>query len=332
MQEKTEMAEPEGLEQENELAPVSPWPSDSWPLFIEHLVRGEDYVLLLDVEWRVVRANESFKRSIIAPIGSAGGNPDPSFLETLTAESSNEAILLSTKGGLDGKKVELNHSLPTGRRTVDYSIRRYGSGWVAIGRDQSVQLELVKQMSVLVEELEAKIHRERTLSENLRALAEKDFLTNLPNRRHFERFFEACQRSYESDGQAFSVLCIDVDRYKQVNDLHGHSVGDLVLQRVARILEQSIREGDCAARYGGDEFIILATGIGTPQSHEMAERLRQKVEIAEMPESVKCVTVSVGVASVQPGDPQRARKLMELADNALYAAKSQGRNRVHVAE
>jgi diguanylate cyclase (GGDEF)-like protein len=326
-----ERAEPTGPVAKKRRQPASSWPDDTWPFLVEHLIRGEDYVLFLDASWGLRQANDSFQRSIAGPVEGARQLP-VAFLDTLAPASAEELRGLAARGELDGTNLELRHVLPTGTRTVEYRFRAHQDGWVVIGRDQSVQLELVKQMSVLVEELEAKFHREKTLSENLRALAEKDHLTALPNRRHFERLVEACQRSYESEGQPFSVLCLDIDHYKQVNDLHGHPVGDIVLQRVAQALEVSIRDGDCAARYGGDEFTILAVGVAGSQAIEMAERLRQKIEKAEMPDAVRGVTISVGVASTKPGDVERARQLTKLADGALYLAKAQGRNRVQVAD
>jgi len=293
------------------------------------LLAGEDLVVQLTSDLALLRCNQTFQRVILDASGAK------EFLGTLSASSRREVDLLAAKGSEESPtRHEFQHDLPAGIRTVEYTFRRFGDGWLAVGKDLSVQLELVSQMAVLVEDLERKVHREKALSDNLRELAEKDPLTGLANRRHLERFINDCLTRFEEADRNFSILCIDVDNYKLVNDCHGHSMGDVVLRRIARILAQSVREGDCAARSGGDEFVIVATGIAGPKSVELAERLRQNVADAGSDgegAEVK-VTLSLGVASTRSKDRERADGLFQLADRALYRAKEAGRNQVAVAD
>jgi diguanylate cyclase (GGDEF)-like protein len=100
---------------------------------------------------------------------------------------------------------------------------------------------------------------------------------------------------------------------------------------VARILEENTRDGDCTARLGGDEFMVLALDLELPQTLEVGERLRAAVEKAKMPQSVRGVTVSVGIAATQLLRVDQGCNLMEAADRALYAAKTSGRNCVRTA-
>jgi diguanylate cyclase (GGDEF)-like protein len=290
------------------------------------VVEGDDYVLSLAQDLSLLGCNPVFEQAIAA--GFQGGFD---FLASLTDASRTVFGDAVASGKLDGARLELRHVLIGGTRTVEYTFWRHESGWVGVGRDRSDQLEIVKQMAVLVEELETRVHRERAVSADLRTLAEKDALTGLSNRRHFQRVLSSARESCETGHGMFSILCIDVDNYKQVNDRYGHAVGDRVLKTVARVLEESLRDCDCVARTGGDEFLVLVTNLDGAKCGELAERLRQNVAEADMPAPAGRVTVSVGVASADPGSPDWVERLVDKADKALYTAKESGRNQVSTA-
>ncbi|MFA5881124.1 MAG: GGDEF domain-containing protein [Eubacteriales bacterium] len=131
-----------------------------------------------------------------------------------------------------------------------------------------------------------------------------------------------------------SVIMIDIDNFKTVNDLYGHKVGDLVLEQVARIIQSNIRDVDFVARYGGEEFFVTLPGIGCDKAHEVAERIRNAVEGSQFnknnPSHINPVTISCGVASY-PVQAENLDELMKRADDYLYEAKRAGRNRVHRA-
>jgi diguanylate cyclase (GGDEF)-like protein len=124
---------------------------------------------------------------------------------------------------------------------------------------------------------------------------------------------------------------IDIDRFKMLNDRHGHRIGDQVLRDVASILIKDMREVDTVARYGGDEFVIILPETSGPGALFVAQRLRKAVEHAKFfagsPNQVEHLSLSIGVA-VFDTDAQFKRDLIEFADSALYAAKTQGRNQV----
>jgi two-component system, cell cycle response regulator len=130
-----------------------------------------------------------------------------------------------------------------------------------------------------------------------------------------------------------SVIMIDIDFFKKVNDTHGHSCGDAVLKQVARVIQASVRGNDLAARYGGEEFCLLLADADEERARQAAERVRSSV--ASMSTSYEgrslAVTISLGVAQYDPSRDLSGKSLIDRADHALYASKLEGRNRVSVA-
>ncbi len=167
----------------------------------------------------------------------------------------------------------------------------------------------------------------------LRDFAEQDGLTGLLNRRLYEdrkaREVARAQRS----GLSLAMIVIDIDHFKQCNDQHGHEIGDQVLRDLAAIFRRRLRREDLVARYGGEEFVVLlAGGIGRGEAFRIAEELRRDVErssLGNLP--IGEITVSAGVVSL-PADRLGSTPIFKLADDALYAAKGEGRNRVVISE
>jgi two-component system cell cycle response regulator len=154
-----------------------------------------------------------------------------------------------------------------------------------------------------------------------------DSLTGLINRKGFLARAESLLAS-ASERQPISVLVIDIDRFKQVNDQLGHSVGDRVLRRVADVLKRSARGAECIARVGGDEFLVLASA-SLDQATGLAEFLRQEVEKEEFEEGVR-TTISIGIDTAT--EPIAEDALWARADACVYRAKENGRNRVVTSE
>jgi diguanylate cyclase (GGDEF)-like protein len=161
-------------------------------------------------------------------------------------------------------------------------------------------------------------------------------LTGVPNRRHFEERSAQIIAAREASGHSVAVLMVDVDHFKAINDTHGHPVGDEVLKIVARRCRDALRDRDLFARFGGEEFIALLSAPVIDEVPAAAERLRHA--IAAEPITVGstriAVSVSVGgaVGEALPGcDPTLLEDLVARADEALYRAKADGRNRVKMA-
>lgn len=165
-------------------------------------------------------------------------------------------------------------------------------------------------------------------------LAHSDPLTGMANRRHFFLVGAAEWARAKRHGRALSVLMIDVDYFKSINDTHGHGVGDETLKALAAICRAILRDCDLVARMGGEEFAVLLSEIDLCAAQGVAERLRQAVAEMMVPtpdQSSLSLTVSVGAASLCPDD-QSLDDVVRRADRALYAAKAAGRNQVVLSE
>lgn len=181
------------------------------------------------------------------------------------------------------------------------------------------QIETMKDLaSLIIDELE------------LRSIAMRDSLTGALTRRQFEvDILKEMARSMRRR-DAMSLLALDIDHFKQVNDTYGHGGGDAVLKRFVSVCNAQIRQGDILGRMGGEEFMIALPSSGVDNAMVLAERIRRAVEAA----ITSCqgrdiqVTVSIGLDEIIPGDDLQA--VMDRADQALYAAKGGGRNRVNV--
>lgn len=164
--------------------------------------------------------------------------------------------------------------------------------------------------------------------------AETDQLTGLGNRRLLERLERVIL--HDEHLHELSAIMIDIDHFKPYNDTLGHPEGDVCLKRVATVLVDSLRtEHDNAMRFGGEEFLVLLPATPLPVARDVGERIRRTVEaqaIAHPTSEFGVITVSVGVAHVTTEAPECVDNVVQLADNALYAAKAGGRNRVEVAD
>lgn len=163
-------------------------------------------------------------------------------------------------------------------------------------------------------------------------LAWNDELTGLLNRRRFTEVGERELRLAQRQRTELALVLLDVDNFKHINDRHGHSGGDAVLQAMGRVLPASLRSTDVAARWGGEEFVLLLPGASGESALQVTERVRQAVAQQAIVSGGQVLrwTVSVGVADATEGEAFDA--LVRRADLAMYRAKSEGKNRVCVAE
>ncbi|NPB05778.1 MAG: GGDEF domain-containing protein [Aquificae bacterium] len=223
-------------------------------------------------------------------------------------------------------------------RFWEYRCRVFGEakGWIEaqVGRLQ-LELALLFTVGLVLAALLVAFHLRlyKLGLENLnRLLAEvrlrsaRDPLTGLFNRRLFNEYLLKRVRELYRNGEKVSLVLLDLDDFKRINDLYGHPFGDEVLRRVARLLRTAVREGDAAFRWGGEEFAVFVRG-DRAAALSLAERLRRKLEETTV-NGVK-VTASFGVAEYSGEEP---KEFFQKADRALYEAKRKGKNRVEVAD
>ncbi len=168
------------------------------------------------------------------------------------------------------------------------------------------------------------------LCEELYAQASIDFLTGLYNRRFFEKELELSVERAKRDRLIFSLILLDLDHFKKINDRYGHLAGDQVLKGVGSLIKKSIRKIDIPARYGGEEFAIILPGTGFEGALSVARRLKEKISEADFdaqPQPIK-VTASMGVGTYRPLNGLSPQEFFKQIDALLYQAKQAGRNQI----
>ncbi len=169
----------------------------------------------------------------------------------------------------------------------------------------------------------------------LQTMSITDGLTGLHNRRHFQQALETESHRARREKEMFAVIMLDIDHFKQFNDSYGHQVGDACLRQVSQTLKSQLkRTTDCLARYGGEEFIILLPHADASGAEQVGQRMRQSVEALDfLVEGQRVpITVSVGVAIGFPSTEADAERLVQIADEALYESKRNGRNRLTLVD
>jgi diguanylate cyclase (GGDEF)-like protein/PAS domain S-box-containing protein len=178
------------------------------------------------------------------------------------------------------------------------------------------------------------VSEHKALEEKLASMALSDGLTGLANRRAFD---QALQREWEltlREGSEISLLLLDIDHFKRFNDSYGHQAGDDCLCAIAAAVKKGVRSTDIAARYGGEEIVVILRPMSAVEALLVAEKLRAEIEALHLPLGDRWVTVSIGVATAlarEGGSMRIPGSLLLAADKALYQAKREGRNRVVTA-
>lgn len=214
----------------------------------------------------------------------------------------------------------------TDNRSVDSLFQAVETLTAETARASERNRELEQQLSAAT----ARVARLRDSLVDVKREATTDGLTGLCNRKAFDSRLRRSLSAFKSDNTAVSVLLLDVDHFKRVNDTFGHQVGDLVLRLIGRLLTESVKGRDTAARYGGEEFAIILAGTGIGAARIVAEQVRVMLASKRFGgkggSDAASVTISIGISQARVGDTGAA--LVGRADEALYRAKATGRNRV----
>ncbi len=275
-------------------------------LFFDHAYEG---ILLLDNNGKVLQANRSAERMFCYAKGTMEGL----YIHQLINDFSLEYNLLNNQ--------------IAGQETPAIMERM-------TGKDQqggTLDLEMAINMARMDNEVFysvslINIHHHLAKQEELARLAHTDPLTGLMNRRHFrllaDQEFSRAARTH----QQLFMMMLDIDHFKQVNDTHGHNVGDQALIAIADVLKNGVRDMDILARWGGEEFLVLLPETNMEGAAHIAERIRQQVSQIQLPKLPDGLTISIGLCEAKPD--MELKTVTHLADQALYQAKAGGRNRI----
>ncbi len=250
--------------------------------------------------------------------------------ELLTEQSGSELLLFpdETEAGRFLGPIAKHGRVSNGQYRM---VRKDGGHiWVEVS---ARTVESAKTRSTHIEGILSDVTERQRMLEDLRWLATTDGLTDLFNRRHFLEIAEREMSRGIRYGRNLSLLMLDIDHFKAVNDTYGHDMGDMVLKMVARVCREKIRECDLVGRLGGEEFAVLCPDTHEEEGSILAERLRQAIGEPRVPTpegKLINVTISIGCAGLT-GDTPDLETLLKLSDRALYAAKDSGRDRVFKA-
>ncbi len=284
-----------------------------------------DGVILVDTDLRIVQSNPR-AYELLPGLALAGGRIDPERLKEAGCPNHGLRTALN-EGKICEHQCKL--TLPTGE------VRHLHSICAPIVDDRRVVniVEVIRDITERVKtehELEEKTAELLAANRLLSQIAITDSLTQVYNRRHFDEILYKETKRYNRRKYSYlSLMMIDIDHFKDLNDRYGHLAGDAVLREIAKLLKEGVRETDTIARYGGEEFLIVMPDTHLEGAVHKAETLRKRVQAKEFPghESPIHITISIGVSIYASGPPQ---DLVNAADHALYEAKRSGRNRVVV--
>lgn len=244
---------------------------------------------------------------------------------TQTDAAGKEVHLLAFAAVIDGRHLIVIRSA--------HDLYEERQRWQLYAHQTFMQLKLIERLKG---ELEDSSHALQIANAQLSELSIRDALTGLFNRRHFDQTFQLELNRSTRTGEPLSVLFMDIDKFKVLNDTYGHSVGDDCLRAVAKVLGESVRRPtDLVARFGGEEFAILLPSTAAEDALQRAIAINQAVHALEFPNRASevgpYVTASLGTYTRQPDGYRTTAEILEAVDAALYQAKKEGRNRVIVA-
>lgn len=280
-----------------------------------HIILASNRVFLQQAGTNTSPIGESINRYLVGPDGA-----DCSLLSTEPADL----------------PVAFTAKLRANDATLHCRLYATPDGYLLLGEclamEQSAAIDRMSLMTNELAELTLELRKRNAAleqaNETIRELTRVDPLTGLANRRRFAEVLDIDMARARRHQEALSLITLDLDRFKLVNDTYGHDVGDQVLRDVAMVLKESCRTEDLAVRLGGEEFLLLAPNTVVDEAYTLAERLRVAIAAAPVLPKGGHITVSFGVTQLLPQDNYFS--FMKRADMALYEAKSGGRNKTVV--
>lgn len=266
-----------------------------------------------------------FERHIAQVDDKVMGNLISSFQQVMSDITQSTDATSQEASTFDGLLKKLSSEYSRAPQAIDLNALRAGT---------EVMQTSMCALKTQLDQSQTEIQKLRVEVARARDASLIDGLTGLTNRIGFEQKLEACLNCESPDAHSPCLLMCDIDHFKQINDTYGHVFGDKVIRAVASVIKENVKGRDTAARFGGEEFIILLPDTTLQGAHALAEQIRHAIERVRIKrgnhdETAARVTLSIGVARHQPAEMPTS--LIERADKALYAAKQGGRNRVSLA-
>ena len=268
-------------------------------------------------------ANKLIFHTYFYPFIQLNGHVDEMYISIKGSNGKDIPVLLNGKyyneDGMEfidcvfvhlGKRIDYEQEIRLAKQQIEEAYREKND---ALAKMERLHLELEQKQEELIK-----------LNTLLAVLSTTDGLTGLNNRRFFMEKLKGFYLTYQQTNIPFSLLIMDIDHFKLVNDTWGHPIGDQVLIKLAQILTEFFQKEDVVARYGGEEFVIIIPVEGEEESIKVAERLRVAIQTADW--EIGEITVSIGVTTSNPNDTDLS--ILAKADKALYVSKANGRNRV----
>jgi len=280
-------------------------------------------------------ANAGFIRLLPEAVGLQGR---PDIARYFLSPRFPQLVELSRSGREPSYDGLLTIGDPDGRtRSLRGTVSRCGQLLLLVAEFDIEELERINDKVIQLSNELAQAQREllsahnklKRREEEIRALSQTDQLTGIANRRRLDEVIVAEYARAQRYGVEFALMIADIDHFKHVNDEFGHDVGDAVIRAFAQVIQGQLRRIDLAARFGGEEFVVLMPETDTERAVHCAERIRTRFGEETIPPIPRPVTASFGVSTLKPDDTLIS--LFKRADNALYSAKDSGRNRVVVA-
>lgn len=294
------------------------------------LIRAMRYAIERQQAEEELRRSEEKNRSLLIAIPDIMFrlNKEGVFLEFITAKNfplwmdASEFVGKNVQDVLD-KKISKRFMtcLKRAAKTGDTQILQYQLS--VGGKTHHYEARIV---ATWAEEVLA-IVRDFTDQRQAEKMADTDPLTNIYNRRKFSRLLDQEIQRVERYDRSLSIVLLDIDHFKRVNDTYGHDTGDYVLRRITELIKENIRITDILARYGGEEFIVILPETDVKGASRQIERMRKTIEKTSF-DGVGNLTISAGITSYIGGDS--CRSMITRADKALYLSKEEGRNKVRV--
>ena len=288
-----------------------------WTGFTKQII-GQHFDSLLSA------ANKMMFHSYFYPTINIHGQVDELYINFRHATGELMPYLLNAKRFGTGVDERIDCVFMQMKKRIDYELELRAT------KEQLQDAYRAKELAFnRLEEIYATIEQKQAelleINSGLVKVTNTDKLTGLSNRKYFQEKMEESIQAFMENGTPLSILILDIDYFKKVNDTYGHPVGDKVLIRLAQLMERTAREGDIPCRYGGEEFVVILPSTSAEVAIELGKQYNVAVQQETWPE-IGNLTISVGAATLKENETDE--ELLDRADRALYYSKQNGRNRV----